>query len=89
MLKTKTVDKDEIAMAFCCKSGINRSLGLSAIATHILEQEGFEVHNVWLSKFEMTHRRICMGCDFCKTGSDANLDKKLAFELAVSLWRSI
>ena len=89
MLKTKTVDKDEIVLALCCKAGINRLVGLGAIATQSLEQEGFEVHNVWLSKSEMIHRRICMDCDFCKTGSDAKLDNKLALELAVRMWRSI
>ena len=89
MLKTKTIDKDELASAFCCKVGINGSVGLSAIGTHILEQEGFEVHDVWLSKAQMTQRKFCMGCNFCKTGSEAKLEKKLAFEMAAGLWRSV
>ena len=89
MLNMKTVGTDEIVIALCCRAGINRSVGLAAIVIHVLEQEGFEVQNVWLSKAQMTHRNIRMDCNFCKTGSEAKLEKKLAPARAVGLWRSL
>ena len=89
MLKRKTVGKDEVVIALCCKAGINRSVGLAAIVSHILETEGFEVQIVRLSKAQMTHRNICMDFNFCKTGSEAKLEKKLALAKAVGLWRSL
>ena len=89
MLNTTTVDNDEIALALCCKAGINRSVGFCAIFAFILDREGFEVHKVWLSQSVMTHRRICMDCNFCKTGSEDKHEKMRAFEDAVRLWRSI
>ena len=87
ILRAMYLEGDEMVIALCCKHGHNRSVGLGAIVTYILEQEGYSVHKVWLSQSVMTHRQICLEC--CKTDSEAKCCFLRAFKDAVRLWRSI